>query len=44
MMARPPRVRMRVRKPWVFLRFRLLGWNVRFTHGLLATIATPARS
>src|SRR5438093_1337145 len=29
--ARPPRVRIRIRKPWVFLRFRLLGWNVRFT-------------
>jgi hypothetical protein len=44
MTARPPRVRMRLRKPCVFLRFRVLGWNVRFTHGLLATIATPARS
>ena len=29
--ARPPRVRMRVRNPCFFLRFRLLGWNVRFT-------------
>ena len=27
--ARPCRVRMRTRKPWVFLRRRLLGWNVR---------------
>jgi len=33
--ARPPRVRIRDRKPWRFFRFRLLGWNVRFTHGLL---------
>jgi hypothetical protein len=29
--ARPPRVRMRVRKPCVFLRFRVFGWYVRFT-------------
>ncbi len=29
--ARPPRVRIRVRKPWVFLRFLVLGWYVRFT-------------
>jgi hypothetical protein len=29
MMARPARVRMRRRKPWVRLRRRLLGWNVR---------------
>ena len=27
---RPPLVAMRARKPWVRLRFRLLGWNVRF--------------
>jgi hypothetical protein len=27
----PPRVRIRMRKPWVFLRLRLLGWYVRFT-------------
>jgi hypothetical protein len=27
---------MRARKPWRFLRFRVFGWNVRFTHGLLA--------
>jgi hypothetical protein len=33
--ARPPRVRIRPRKPCVLLRRRLLGWNVRFTHGLL---------
>ena len=29
-MARPARVRMRVRKPCVRARRRLLGWNVRF--------------
>lgn len=27
---------MRDRNPWRFLRLRVLGWNVRFTHGLLA--------
>lgn len=27
--ARPARVRMRRRKPWVFARRRLFGWNVR---------------
>jgi hypothetical protein len=35
MTARPPRVRIRIRKPCVFFRFRLFGWNVLFTHGLL---------
>ncbi len=29
-MARPARVRMRDRNPWVFLRLRLFGWNVLF--------------
>ncbi len=29
-MARPARVRIRDRNPWVFLRLRLLGWNVLF--------------
>ena len=29
--ARPPRDRIRRRKPWVFLRLRLFGWYVRFT-------------
>jgi hypothetical protein len=33
-MARPARVRMRVRKPCVRLRRRLLGWNVRLLTGL----------
>src|SRR5437868_15472244 len=28
-MARPARVRMRRRKPWVLARRRLFGWNVR---------------
>ncbi|SRR6266545_4042110 len=30
-MARPARVRIRRRKPCVFARLRLFGWNVRFT-------------
>ena len=29
--SRPPRDRMRTRKPWVLLRRRLFGWNVLFT-------------
>lgn len=29
--ARPPRVRIRTRKPCVFLRLRVFGWYVRFT-------------
>jgi hypothetical protein len=29
MIARPARVRMRRRKPWVFARRRLFGWKVR---------------
>jgi hypothetical protein len=33
--ARPARVCMRWRNPCFLLRRRLLGWNVRFTHGLL---------
>ena len=32
---RPARERMRRRNPWVFLRLRVFGWNVLFTHGLL---------
>src|SRR4029453_8759527 len=31
MMARPARVRMRVRRPWGLARLRVFGWNVRFT-------------
>src|SRR5574341_2472013 len=30
-MARPARVRIRIRKPCFFARLRLFGWNVRFT-------------
>jgi hypothetical protein len=33
--ARPARVRIRRRKPWVRLRRRLLGWNVRLVTGKL---------
>jgi hypothetical protein len=33
--ARPARVCIRWRNPCFLLRLRLLGWNVRFTHGLL---------
>ena len=33
MTALPPRVRIRMRKPCVLARLRLLGWNVRFTGG-----------
>ncbi len=40
--TRPPRERIRTRNPCVFLRLRLLGGNVRFTHGLLGT-AAPER-
>jgi hypothetical protein len=35
MIRRPARVRIRIRKPWVFFRWRLFGWYVRF-------IGTPA--
>lgn len=42
-MARPARVRMRSRKPWVFARRRLFGWKVRLlTSGLQAQDASPA--
>lgn len=34
MMARPARVLMRARKPWVRLRRRLLGWKVRLVTGI----------
>ncbi len=33
--ARPARFRIRRRNPCFFFRFRLFGWYVRFTHGLL---------
>jgi len=32
-MARPARVRIRRRNPWVLLRRRLLGWKVRLDMG-----------
>ncbi len=35
--ARPARLRIRRRNPCFFFRFRLFGWYVRFTHGLLET-------
>ena len=41
-MARPARVRMRRRNPWVFARRRLFGWNVRLLTEELPTQG-PAR-
>ena len=38
MMARPARVRIRRRKPWVRLRRRLLGWKVRLLTGGLPNL------
>ncbi len=35
--ARPARVRIRTRNPWVLARWRLLGWNVR----LLTVVSRP---
>jgi len=43
MMARPARVRIRRRKPWVRLRRRLLGWNVRLVNGRTPTSSECAR-
>lgn len=44
MIARPARVRIRRRKPWVLARRRLLGWNVRLlTRGLPDRRACGAR-
>ena len=37
-MLRPARVRIRRRKPWVRLRRRLLGWNVRLVTGKLPNL------
>jgi hypothetical protein len=42
--ARPPRVRIRTRNPWVFFRLRVLGWNVRFTTRLRAACLWRRRS
>jgi hypothetical protein len=36
--ARPARVRIRCRNPCFFFRFRLFGWKVRFTPGLLEEV------
>lgn len=44
MIARPARVRIRRRNPWVLARRRLLGWNVRLlTRGLPDRMACGAR-
>ena len=44
MMARPARVRMRRRKPWVFARRRLFGWYVRLlTSGLRLRLRRGSR-
>ena len=42
--ARPALFFIRRRNPCFFLRFRLLGWKVRFTHGLLKEGKCPGRS
>src|SRR5207237_1224276 len=42
-MARPARVDIRWRNPWFLARLRLLGWYVRFTHGLLGPSLAPQR-
>ena len=44
MMARPARVRIRRRKPWVRLRRRLLGWNVRLLTGKLPNLRSGHNS
>ena len=47
--ARPARVRIRRRKPWVLCRRRLFGWNVRLLNvftpleGLGTTVWSPGR-
>ena len=43
-MARPERVFMRARKPWVRARRRLLGWKVRLLIGLLLGNSSDFRS
>src|SRR5207245_1390143 len=42
-MARPARVRMRNRKPWVFARRRLFGWKVRLLTEVLQTSCATAQ-
>lgn len=44
MMARPARVRMRNRKPWVRARRRLFGWKVRLPFATATTPSCPSRS
>jgi hypothetical protein len=45
MIARPARVRIRSRKPWVFDRRRLFGWNVRlltrYSYDTTSAVAHP---
>src|SRR3954469_13658388 len=45
MIARPARVRIRSRKPWVLDRRRLFGWNVRlltrYSHYTTSAVACP---
>ena len=43
-MARPARVRIRRRKPWVLCRRRLFGWNVRLLTGSSPVCALGVRS
>jgi len=43
-MARPARVRIRSRKPWVFARRRLFGWKVRLLTVSLHHIGVAARA
>ena len=43
-MARPPRVRIRARNPWVLLRLRLLGWYVCFTSSIALESSGHRRS
>lgn len=44
MIARPARVRMRNRKPWVRARRRLFGWKVRLPFATATTPLCPSRS
>jgi len=42
--ARPARVRIRSRKPWVFARRRLFGWNVRLLTGAPSSLGLRHRA
>lgn len=44
MIARPARVRMRNRKPWVRARRRLFGWKVRLPFATATTPLCPSRA